>query len=100
MKTKESDDVEDLLSLLDKNKPASPAPPQAGLSGYESPTLTLVEKLRRPNPPTVCGACPHSMWFASKATVKCYCRLMHSLTWTSEEPIPILQCDGVLLGVE
>ena len=64
----------------------------------ESPTLAALEASRRPHPGTVCEACPNSVWFASPAEVKCYCRVMFLVTWSSSEPHQITHCDGALPG--
>ena len=64
---------------------------------YQSPTIALLQERRRPKPSPVCAACPNSLWFASPDHLKCYCRLMHAVTWTSEEPKPIVACDGIVL---
>ena len=62
-----------------------------------SPMLCLLEAARRPDPMPVCGGCPRSMWFLSKETgLKAYCRAMHVVVWESDNPQPILACDGVL----
>lgn len=62
----------------------------------ESPTLAALEASRRPHPGTVCEVCPNSVWFASPAEVKCYCRVMFLITWSSAEPHQITHCDGAL----
>jgi hypothetical protein len=42
-----------------------------------------------------------SLWFASADHLRCFCRLMHVVTWNSEEPSsPIAACDGILLSGE
>src|SRR5574337_1811400 len=41
-----------------------------------SPTLGALDASRRPKASTVCEECPNSVWFASPAEVKCYCRVM------------------------
>ena len=64
----------------------------------ESPTLAALEASRRPHPGTVCETCPNSVWFASPAEVKCYCRVMFLVTWSSSEPHQITHCDGALPG--
>jgi hypothetical protein len=63
-----------------------------------SPTLATLPLSRRPQPGTVCETCPNSVWFASKKAVKCYCRVLFLVTWSSEEPNQIMHCDGVFLG--
>lgn len=62
----------------------------------ESPTLAALAASRRPHPGTVCEACPNSVWFASPAELKCYCRVMFLITWSSSEPHQITHCDGAL----
>lgn len=65
---------------------------------FFSPTLEQLDAARRPKAGTVCERCPNSVWFASPAEVKCYCRVMFLLTWSSLEPQQLISCDGVLLG--
>ena len=69
------------------------APASAG-----SPTLEALDESRRPKAGTVCEGCPNSVWFASPAEVKCYCRVMFLITWSSKEPNQITHCDGEFLG--
>ena len=75
------------------NKHRSDIPPSA-------PSLTLagLDKSRRPQAGTVCETCPNSVWFASPVEVKCYCRVMYLVTWSSKEAQRITACDGVFLG--
>lgn len=63
-----------------------------------SPTLDALDKSRRPKAETVCERCPASVWFASPEEVKCYCRVMYLVVWSSQEPNQILLCDGEFLG--
>jgi hypothetical protein len=63
-----------------------------------SPTLATLPLSRRPKPGTVCETCPNSVWFASPKAVKCYCRVLFLVTWSSQEPSQITHCDGVFLG--
>lgn len=65
-----------------------------------SPTLDALDKSRRPKASTVCEHCPNSVWFASPAELKCYCRVMFLVTWSSKEPSQITNCDGEFLGQE
>ena len=78
------------------NKPASKVEQQQG--DAPSPTLAGLEKIRRPQAGTVCETCPNSVWFASPVEVKCYCRVMYLVTWSSKEALRITACDGVFLG--
>jgi hypothetical protein len=81
-------------------KPAATATPQAQPSSPGSPTLDALDESRRPKASTVCESCPNSVWFASPAEVKCYCRVMFLITWSSKEPNQITHCDGEFLGQE
>ncbi len=65
-----------------------------------SPTLAELDASRRPKAKTVCEDCPNSVWFTSPAEVKCYCRVMFLLTWSSHAPNQITGCDGMHLGQE
>ena len=46
----------------------------------------------------VCGNCLNSVWFASQSEVKCYCRVMYLVSWSTKEPNQITLCDGVFIG--
>lgn len=59
-----------------------------------SPTPQALDEKRRPQPEAVCARCPQSLWFTTKTQVKCYCRQMFAVTWSTEEPIAIMACDG------
>ena len=65
------------------------------LPSYVSPILQQLPSNRRPNPSTVCELCPGSVWLASPKAVKCYCRVMHLVTWSTEEPNTLTHCDGM-----
>ena len=65
-----------------------------------SPTLEGLDKSRRPKAKTVCESCPNSVWFSSPAEVKCYCRVMFLVSWSTKEPNQITGCDGIFLGQE
>lgn len=97
-----NDEHENLDTVLDRLE--RPNEPLAGLperGEYESPTVASLEPGRRPKPSPICTACPHSLWFASPEHLRCFCRLMHVMTWNSEEPnSPIAACDGILVSAE
>lgn len=46
---------------------------------------------------TACASCPNSMWFGSEKDQKCFCRIMHVVTWSDEVPNIITHCDGQFL---
>lgn len=99
--------LEAALSAVDQPLPEPPEPSsQAAPTQPEppdmpvSPTLAELDESRRPKAKTVCEDCPNSVWFASPAEVKCYCRVMFLVTWSSKEPQQITACDGVFLGQE
>ena len=83
---------------------AAPATPEQTMSPQEphsaSPTLDALDESRRPRAGTVCEHCPNSVWFASPRELKCYCRVMFLVTWSSREPSQITHCDGEFLGQE
>ena len=98
-----SDPVEAALLLLDAAPPSAPtSAEQAEMQEPEptetSPTLAALAESRRPKDITVCEACPNSVWFASTVEVKCYCRVMFLVTWSSKEPNQLTHCDGQFLG--
>ena len=65
---------------------------------HPSQTLAALDESRHPKAKTVCEACPNSVWFASPAELKCYCRVMFLVTWSSKEPNQLTHCDGQFLG--
>jgi hypothetical protein len=40
------------------------------------------------------------VWFASPKEVKCFCRVMHLITWSTAEPGQLTNCDGLALASE
>ena len=93
----QQNDLDGVLNQLERSPEPAQSPPAADAE-YLSPTVALLEERRRPKPSPVCAACPNSLWFATAEHLKCYCRLMHAVTWNSEEPKPIATCDGILLS--
>ena len=83
-----------------------PQPPQAqaqddaDMPTALSPTLEKLDSARRPKPGTLCEVCPNSVWFTSPKEVKCYCRVMYLVVWSSKEPNQITGCDGIYVGQE
>ena len=94
--TTEMDEIERLIGTMDE------PPPEQVQSNQDdtpaSPTLAALDKSRRPSPEVVCGTCPNSVWFASPNEVKCYCRVMFLVTWSTSEPNQITNCDGVVMA--
>lgn len=87
----EDQELEAALASLDPSQPPQPVSPG-------SPTLGALAATRRPKVATACEICPMSLWFASPVELKCYCRAMYLITWSSKEPSQITHCDGQFLG--
>ena len=64
----------------------------------QSPTLSALDKARQPKVKTACETCPNSMWFSSPEEVKCYCRIMHMISWSGKDSNLITMCDGKYLA--
>lgn len=62
-----------------------------------SPTLSALDKARQPKVKTACETCPNSIWFSSPEEVKCYCRIMHMISWSGKDSNLITMCDGAFL---
>lgn len=91
-----TDEVPSAAEAARKNKKRRSMVP----NGMPSTTLMQLDPGRRPNPETVCEVCPASVWMASTREVKCYCRIMHVISWISVDPQPLTHCDGVALAEE
>lgn len=78
-------------------EPPVPATPAIAPSAA-SLTLDALVPNRHPKPKTVCETCPNSVWFSSPTEVKCYCRVMFLVTWSSQMPHPLTHCDGLYLS--
>lgn len=74
--------------------------PFAPLEEPQSLVLQELDESRRPKARTVCERCPNSVWFSSPKEVKCYCRVMFLVSWSTKEPNQITGCDGMFLGQE
>lgn len=77
----------------ESSRPPSIAPPLLPES-WRGPTLSSLEQARLPKVSTVCESCPVSLWLASAKELRCYCRMMHTMTWDSADPRPLTHCDG------
>ena len=83
----DGDHPQDSTEVTCRAPPTSPA-----LS--RGPTLTALGSSRLPKVSTICELCPLSLWFASAKELRCYCRLMFTVTWDSTAPLPLTHCDG------
>lgn len=68
-------------------------------SQITSPVLIALHPDKLPNPLPVCAACPAAVWHVSESALRCYCRIMHLESWTSEQPQPLLACDGQVISI-
>ncbi len=100
------DDLDSLEAAFDAEEPAEEAtllpaaPLTIGPPSAASPTLAALEASRHPQQKTACETCPNSVWFSSPEEVKCYCRVMYLVAWSSQAPNQITHCDGLYLGRE
>ena len=95
----ETDRITQTMEALDKPPPhREPGPPDIEPPVIRSPTLHSLDKRRRPRPATACEECPNSVWFTSPTVVKCYCRVMYVVTWSTKDPNQITACDGMFVG--
>ena len=87
-----------MLQAMEAQSDSQSAEPAPASSSINSPTLLSLDESRRPQTRTVCDHCPNAVWFASPTEVKCYCRVMYLITWSSKEPNVLIECDGQYLG--
>lgn len=98
--TKDDDSTPTQESSGSSGRRRTPAGGLNALMPIGSLTLSQVDAKRRPSPSTVCEICPASVWMASPREVKCYCRIMHLITWSTTEPHALTHCDGIALAEE
>ncbi len=89
--------IDQALAALDPAQAAA-SEQESDSAAVSSPTLDALDTARRPQASTVCEHCPNSVWFASPAELKCYCRVMYLVSWSSREPNQITHCDGAFLA--
>jgi len=95
------EELEQTLALLEQHEAQQQVAEEAAPSftpPHESPTLAALDPKRQPDPRPACAECPNSLWFSTDHKLQAFCRLMHSLTWDSEDPKPIRSCDGMMSG--
>ena len=62
------------------------------------PTIQSLPESRRPGT-TACMHCPNALWYALPKGVRCFCRVMHAESFTSERPGERVEmCDGLVGG--
>ncbi|MGU4699185.1 hypothetical protein K6L09_21180 [Burkholderia cepacia] len=71
-----------------------------------SPTLQALKaygnrlKVDLPPDSIICSHCPKALWHLSTNSqgqdLKNFCRVMHVMVWTSEQPGDIVLCDGAV----
>lgn len=99
MPSNQKTDLDEALQVLNRLHPDEGSMwEQAGPGFGESPTLAQLDSTRRPKARTVCETCPNSVWFASTTDLKCYCRVMYLVTWSTKEPNHLTACDGLTIG--
>jgi len=84
------EELQEAMKLLGQPQPR-------GVETEQSPTLSALDKARQPKVKTACETCPNSMWFSSPEEVKCYCRIMHMISWSAKDANLITMCDGKFL---
>ena len=85
------EELQEAMKLLEQPLEKGEAMPE------RSPTLSALDKARQPQIKTACETCPNSIWFSSPEEVKCYCRLMHMISWSDKDSNLITMCDGKFL---
>lgn len=67
-----------------------------------SPLFKVVEENIKPKAEEklVCDGCPNALAFALKDEVRFYCKIMHTITWTSTERTAIVVCTDNIAPLE
>ena len=84
---------------MDIARTSSPTPLPAA---YQSPTLINLPSTKLPKKDFACMYCPAGMWALKGDALLCFCRMMSSVSYTSEEgdERPVWLCDGLTLAQE
>ena len=61
------------------------------------PVVLAVSREHRPS--TVCTRCNSSFWFRSATDLRCYCRVMHLVVWSKDEPNQLIDCDQLHIHI-
>ena len=115
MRKLNGDEELDLAGLVDElgemDSELSPDEPQAAQetsvpsslpAAYQSPTLLNLPSTKLPKKDFACMYCPAGMWVLKGDALLCFCRMMSSVSYTSEEgdERPVWLCDGLTLAQE
>lgn len=68
---------------------------------YQSPTLTLLQ-VKLPQS-TICQECPKAMWIKNQRNIKCFCQVMHSITYQDDQIQPTMiieSCDQQIIAIQ
>ena len=68
---------------------------------YQSPTLTLLQ-VKLPQS-TICQECPKAMWIKNQRNIKCFCQVMHSITYQDDQIQPTMiieNCDQQIIAIQ
>ncbi len=69
----------------------------------ESLVLNEASQEDLPISPTACQVCPNSMWLQQdengELVLQNYCMLMHRIIWKSNQPVEVLNCDGLAMNL-
>jgi len=59
---------------------------------YSDPVVLSLAETDRPQAQLICQHCPGACFFTTHNALKCFCKHMNTISWTTYEPIPITRC--------
>lgn len=59
---------------------------------YSDPVVLSLAETDRPQVQLICQHCPGACFFTTHNALKCFCKHMNTLSWTTSDPIPITRC--------
>lgn len=83
-----------MTDLIESNSDPSDNTTPVSASSYVSPTISRLPSGQRPKPTTVCETCPAAVWHTGRDGIRNYCRVMHVIVWSKDEPNSLTACDG------
>lgn len=108
----EQSDLAEPLSEAELMPTQPQAEPQSATGIFQRADGRVIESLvlhelppeALPTVPTACQVCPNTMWLQQddngELVLQNYCTIMNRIIWQSNNPVEVLNCDGLVMNLE